>query len=431
MAPGTCRINPTRPRLCNSVLVAMCALIATVARAELFESPISCELVVREALAAAPEPLRVLFNASAGSVYAAALQDIASCGQKLAQDARDRHLVALDAEVVGDVPDAERNSAVQRFPVERLRAESLYKANHLAGGILPWVIEEHYASLVSAFRMRDWKAVPQHSGTLLHALTDAGLPFHTSRLRLDVDPWFEETDTGISFVEGCSAGRIQVALLDRNLERLAHEVRVFRTRAGRLEDRTQAVFALLQQSCMEAAGLRQLDREIVSQLGIRDATSWNAHREEYFRRLEERALPVMRTQLESAALLGASLIHTAWWEAGSPLPPDSYAPHATSQSAVVPNAQAPPSAEKDGPIHPPSNSRADVTGQRESNPASDRKAATETSTLVGSMGSQVFHRSTCNHAQRIKRENLVRFATAEAARSAGRTPCKTCQPDGP
>lgn len=431
MAPETCRIRAIHHRRCISVLVAVCALTTTAARAELFESPISCELVVREALAAAPETLRALFSTSAESVYAAAFQDSASCGQKLTQDARDRHLAAIDAEFSGNVPDAERESIVRRFPVERLRAESLYRANPPAGGILPWVIEERYADLVNAFRTRDWKSVPQHSGTLLHAVTDAGLPFHTSRLRYDVDPWFEKVDAENSNVEGCSAGRIQVALLDRNRERLAHEVRVFRARAGRLDDGTRAVFALLQRSCLEAAGLRLIDREIIAQLGIHDATSWSANREEYFRRLEERALPVMRAQLESAALLGANLIHTAWWEAGSSLPPDSHPPIGTSQTAVVPRTLAPPSTTVHGPNHPASSLREDSTGRMESNPEPGRNPATETAALVGSTGSQVFHRSTCNHAQRIKKENLVRFTTVEAARSAGRTPCKTCQPDGP
>lgn len=431
MARQAGRISRRHLSLCCRILVAMQALAAPGAWAEVYESSTSYELVVREALAAVPEPLRAFFGNTSRTVYEAALGNVVAGRPGHAHPSPHRHMVTLDAAVEDDASDADRLSAVGGFPRAQHLAESLYRKHGLTGGLLPWVIDEQRAALVEAFRARDWEAVPLRCGMLLHSLTDAGLPFHASRTGADIDGWPTEAEGEMAALERRAAGRIQVVLVDRARDRLAYEVRVFHARAERLENPTDAVFGLLQQSCLEAAGLDRIDREIIAQLGIRDASSWQAHRNEYYRLLEVRVLPVLRRQLESAALLGANLICTAWSDAGSPLPPAFPAMTAPSPSAIVPAVNATARVTGGRSEQPPRSPRDAAPDGSATAPATSSDSALNSVNFVGSMSSQVFHRATCRHAQRIKVENLVRFANSAAARKAGRTPCKSCQPDGP
>lgn len=48
--------------------------------------------------------------------------------------------------------------------------------------------------------------------------------------------------------------------------------------------------------------------------------------------------------------------------------------------------------------------------------------------FVGSRNSSVYHRPSCSSARRIKRENVVRFDSREAAARAGYRACKRCKP---
>jgi methylphosphotriester-DNA--protein-cysteine methyltransferase len=46
----------------------------------------------------------------------------------------------------------------------------------------------------------------------------------------------------------------------------------------------------------------------------------------------------------------------------------------------------------------------------------------------GSRNSNKYHYPTCQWAQRIKPENLVKFSSPEEAAKAGYIPCKVCRP---
>lgn len=111
----------------------------------------------------------------------------------------------------------------------------------------------------------------------------------------------------------------------------------------------------------------------------------------YYARLAGRAGPILRSRLEAAASLAACLINAAVRRAEELSAAERAAsPRANGVESVVAESQ---------------------TG------------------FVGSRNSEVFHRSTCIHVARIKLSNQVQFPTVEAARRAGRTPCKSCKPD--
>jgi O-6-methylguanine DNA methyltransferase len=55
--------------------------------------------------------------------------------------------------------------------------------------------------------------------------------------------------------------------------------------------------------------------------------------------------------------------------------------------------------------------------------------AAPTTSLIGSRTTKVYCRPDCNAGRRIKPENLMRFASAEEARTAGYRACFVCKPD--
>ncbi len=55
-------------------------------------------------------------------------------------------------------------------------------------------------------------------------------------------------------------------------------------------------------------------------------------------------------------------------------------------------------------------------------------AGTAQAQYVGSAKSDKYHSKTCQHAKRIKADNLVEFETVQAAADAGYVPCKVCKP---
>ncbi|MCL6471375.1 MAG: thermonuclease family protein [Firmicutes bacterium] len=48
--------------------------------------------------------------------------------------------------------------------------------------------------------------------------------------------------------------------------------------------------------------------------------------------------------------------------------------------------------------------------------------------FVGNLNSKVYHRPSCPYAKKISSNNVINFATAEAAKNQGYRPCKTCNP---
>lgn len=55
--------------------------------------------------------------------------------------------------------------------------------------------------------------------------------------------------------------------------------------------------------------------------------------------------------------------------------------------------------------------------------------AVETAEFVASINSSKYHRPSCEHAQRILRDNLVRYSSSDDAEKDGKIPCLSCRPD--
>jgi len=364
------------------------------------ETPDAYEIVAATAVPALPLPLREFYQTHLDRVQRTATAGLVgtSGGGALPGDP-DWHYIMLDVAAGGGRP-AQRHTVARSFPRTRSGANAFFKRyGRHDGGSLPWVISDRCHALGQTFRSGDVESVVRETGILVHFATDAALPFNTTTDREGVDSGnlhWPPPDSG-----GPQSGshhtvrhRCQVDLIHRLRSRLDYEVRVSPERYAYVHDPLDAVFDTLVEAHGALGPLLAADAEAIADLGITDGRTFAAATDAYYDRLADGASAIMESRLESAALLAAKLIGTAWTEAGSP----SF------------------------------ESRAErVTAVGIARPSADDAAQT----FVGSRTSSVFHRASCAHAKRIKRSNQVFFSAPDAAREAGRTPCKTCRPDEP
>jgi hypothetical protein len=233
----------------------------------------------------------------------------------------------------------------------------------------------------------------------VHFATDAALPFNTTADRDGAASGhlhWPATDAGD--LQGRThrtvRHRCQVNLIRRLRSRLDYEVRVSPERYAHVHDPLDAVFDTLLEAHGTLGPLLAADAEAIADVGITDRRTFVSAKDAYYDRLADGVSAIMESRLEDAALLAANLIGTAWTQAGSP--------------SLETRAS-------------------DATGVGTSRSSVDEPAQP----FVGSRTSSVFHRTDCAHAKRIKRSNRVFFSTPNAAREAGRIPCKACRPGDP
>lgn len=337
-----------------------------------------------------PEPLRGFFTARRGDLAQAA----AAHDRSVEQDSSvtlDPHTVALDADM---------NAAPASFPRDRDQAIALQRNFGVQPvGVLPWTVLDRFHALTKSFGDGDSQRIVRDAGTLLCAATDASLPFNTTRRPHTADwPSTRADDAGDHALglQQSLRNRWQVELLTRMHGRAAYEVRIDRQRVRPIDSTEDVVFAELLASHRLIGILIEIDTEIMAELGINSGGGFVSRADAYYERLAARAGWILTARLESASVLGARLILTAWSLAG--MPP---LPLETSQ-------------------------RIARDGDSEGTPPEKRTPSA--AAYVGSRNSNIVHKSDCPHAQRIKLENRVEFDALQRARSAGRKPCRTCNP---
>jgi len=368
------------------ILLSLISWSAAASTPDRVECSDSYEIAAAAAVPVLPAPLRTFFEAHSEALRKAAAPGARiPSGSKFTSSDEQWHYVSLDVAAgtasrseprpEGSGPSLEdRRASARRFPRERDKAAALYEScGTREGGLLPWVIEDRYESLVRTFRQGDADKIAVEAGVLLHFAVDAALPLNTTADRV-------------------MRQRYHTELIHRLQKRLEYEVRVSPDRLAPVKNALDATFEILQESHRSADELLAIDAEVGAEMGVREDEALPAAREALADRLAERAAPILEARIEAGALLAADLIASAWTQAGKP---------ELKTAAVV----APPS------------------------PAPAPHVAT--GGFVGSRNSTVYHRSTCPHAATIKPENRVIYESVEKAKAASRTPCKTCKPDAP
>jgi len=343
---------------------------------------IAHRVAANAAVDALPDSLRAFFHERRSEfVDMASLVTRANGEGEADRGDRAHHIVWLDAGAARQ-PDAERLQAAREFPEARAEADALLRRLSLrGGGSLPWSLKRAFEKLVEAFSEGDADRIIRLGARVTHLAVDAAQPFQTTRLAR-WDDWMR--------VRGAYADA-----LARYEARLAYEVRVAPVRFRCLDDVLDATFETLRAAHASAV----LDFEPWLTLAPHDAT--DADEEEATRgriATEDELAACLEQRIEAGAVLAANLLGSAWIRANLPSLPSSGGAIAVQQEA---RAQA---------------------------PAASESPAAHQGGLVGSRNSKIVHRSGCPHVARIKQSNRARFPSMEAARRAGRRPCRTCKP---
>ncbi len=353
------------------------------------ESQDAYEIVTAATVPILPQPLRPYFRTHLERISAAAVQNI--CPRPISDANHNlghRHYITLDAATGMD--DVVAREAARRFPRDREAAESLFARHSLRnGGSLPWVLLDSHNALREAFRSGDRERIASEAGILLHFATDAALPFNTAGARRPVEAGQSEgahDPPSVGPPDDLARQRYHVRMIRRFRDRLAYEVRVWPKRLGSKATPIETVFDTLIEAHDAAEQLLRIEHALHKELGVTTAGAGRSTGDPYSQRLAQQAAPILESQLEAGALLGAALIRSAWAEAGRP--------------ATLPAGQ------------------------------SDHRLGGASPPLVGSRHSTKVHEAACQHARRINPQNRVYFDTPRDAKQAGRTPCKSCDPFG-
>jgi hypothetical protein len=209
-----------------------------------------------------------------------------------------RHFLDMDA--YGKPPFAalphDYDQAIARFGKDAV----------LKNGILPWRTQEIADHLRDAFKQTSpWARddIKLFSAVLTHYISDAHQPFHAA---LNYDGQL----TGQQGVHS----RFEAELFERYQSRL----RIAPRPVSMVENVRDFTFAALAESFSQVDALLAADRAA--------AAGRMAYDNEYFEKFFERAQPVMERRISGAITAAASVIASAWIQAGKPPLPAVAAP---------------------------------------------------------------------------------------------------------
>ncbi len=306
------------------------------------------------------------------------------------------HYVMLDVGAP-DAPIDKRLDAAAQFPADRARATQWFaRHGQHNGGTLPWTLAEQCEALTDAVRRDDRELVATRAGLVIQLATDAALPFNATARRsrqshaVSVAP---ESKLGGYADVALPCDRLHGWFIRKMDEPLLARVEARRAAPARLTDPTPAALALLIDALVVGDLMITADAELIDLWRVKDDARFRQIERAYLEEMDRRCGALMAAQLSAAADLATALI----------------------DAAVTTPGRAPVLSGTPG-TRPPLTSSA---------PRPPLPAAV----LVGSKNSTVFHHRDCRHAAKIKPENMVTFASAEAARQAGRQPCSVCKPD--
>lgn len=368
---------------CIGILVAALSLGAAASRAQHDEphALIAHKIATVAAIEALPDSLRAFFRNQQAALVEAATNPVAKRAHPGAPklDAA-HHVVWLDMEAAQGTAE-QRLAAARAFPHEEAKAKQLMRRLNVHGaGFLPWTLVRAVATLEDAFRGGDASSIVSAAGVVTHLAVDASQPFQTTRL----GNWDEIN----------RARRAYADALAEYEPRLTDEVRVSPLRFRAVENIGEEIFHTLLKT-HECAVLdfapwfaTEPSTQKVSQPPVRRCIT-----------SDDDVPNCLEQRIEAGAQLAARLIGTAWIHANLPsLPgttttepgtPDEPKLPATKSQATTPQGHAP---------------------------------------FIGSRNSKIVHRADCPHVARMKPSNRTEFPTVEAAKRAGRRPCRSCKP---
>lgn len=170
----------------------------------------------------------------------------------------------------------------------------------MKNGTLPWVTDSTYQALVENFRMKNWTQAALSTADLGHYVADGFMPFHTTA---NYDGQFTG-QTGIH-------SRYEEVMVDPYIEDI-----ILKETPDKKVDQVQAyIFGYLYANNSKIEPILQADRDALKMSG-------DQYNESYYRFFWEKTKLLTVKQLRKATKTLATLIYSAWIEAGKPEIPE-------------------------------------------------------------------------------------------------------------
>ena len=175
------------------------------------------------------------------------------------------------------------------------------KATVIKNGTLPWVTDSTYKALVQNFKSKNWQQAELTAADLGHYVGDGFMPLH---IAANYNGQLSD-QTGIH-------RRYEETMIDQYIDSISFKT----SRIKKVADVHTYVFKYLYKNYSFISLLLQADKQAYMKAG-------NQYNEIYYESLwkETRLFTIQLLQESSKTL--ASLIYSAWLEAGKPLIPDS------------------------------------------------------------------------------------------------------------
>ena len=189
------------------------------------------------------------------------------------------------------------------LPRDRAALEAMYGASTVySHGVLPWAIDAVMATLTTQFRAQQWSAASLTIADLCHYVGDANQPLHCTK---NFDGQLTDND-GIHT-------RYESGMLSTYVAQLSTPAMTVTYYPSALD----AAFDVITASWAEASPILAADN--VAKAAAGGSTSSAT----YYASLWNSTHTLTQARLDTASVLTASLVYTAWVNAGQPTVPGS------------------------------------------------------------------------------------------------------------
>jgi S-formylglutathione hydrolase FrmB len=195
-------------------------------------------------------------------------------------------------------------------------------------GMNPWTVRRVYGLLVMAMREKRWDDAMVQAAYLSHYVGDAHVPFHATE---NYDGQLSEPSQ-----KGIHA-RFESVMLEKSVA--YSELKPGRISLTKDKDSVATMFSILQASINEVPTILAIDKKASA------AAAGDTFSDAYWSAFTPAAKPIAIRRLEMGGAALASLLESAWQEAGRPVPPAGFQAKNSSlpyAPEFTPRGQTPP-----------------------------------------------------------------------------------------
>lgn len=212
--------------------------------------------------------------------------------------------------------DAFDKPPFDNIPTAEAAFKKRFGADAAGKGRLPWAIEDHYNSLVDAFRDKDLQAILKHAGFLSHYVADATMPLHATvnyKGQFSGNVIFDVDRQSPASIHRHVHVRFEIGMIDANRSDIELKTAELLSNPRRVDDPAAAALELAKDSYAHIDTILIADRALL-QPGARISDADPG----YYEKLYAQTSDLAAARLAAAATAVASLWQSAWEDAGRP-----------------------------------------------------------------------------------------------------------------